>query len=144
MRAIFPESVFKCVSRVKDAIEMGPPSGRDTKAQRAGRSGRGPYCAIRQRAAGLPQGPQTSSRRLGFVSSPWVSIATPRKQGHNVTSIDLPGRKTWQTAKADRPPYRGDYLVTLGSTNQRARVPRDKTNDYTHEMAAKRRDFVLE
>ena len=34
--------------------------------------------------------------------------------------------------------------MTPESTISRARVPRDKTNDYSHEMAAKRRDFVLE
>ncbi len=34
--------------------------------------------------------------------------------------------------------------MTPESTIQRARVPRDKSNDYSHEMAAKRRDFVLE
>lgn len=34
--------------------------------------------------------------------------------------------------------------MSLGTTIQRTRVPRDKTNDYTHEMATKRRHFVLE
>jgi hydroxymethylglutaryl-CoA reductase (NADPH) len=35
-------------------------------------------------------------------------------------------------------------MAGVGITSERISVPRDKGNDYTHEMAAKRRDFVRE
>ena len=33
-------------------------------------------------------------------------------------------------------------MVTGAAVREHARIPRDRQNDYTHEMAAKRREFI--
>jgi hydroxymethylglutaryl-CoA reductase (NADPH) len=33
-------------------------------------------------------------------------------------------------------------MATRAVTGERIRIPRDKSNDYTHESATKRREFV--
>jgi len=40
--------------------------------------------------------------------------------------------------------FSGEKMAGLGATPGRVRIPRDRENDYTHEMAAQRREFVRE
>src|SRR3954471_22346114 len=56
----------------------------------------------------------------------------------------LPGRPGMQRNRRVKSIRKKEAQMTLHSTIARARIPRDKQNDYTAEAAAKRRAFVEE